>query len=433
MSNRMASSVRFFLTAGRQTATPSKNTAPENRSTVQRLYTGSSVSPINAALPSGAMLLGDVNRCVEILSDDMAKLPWFMMDGETRERTYDGGLLYLLRVRPNEAMTPFTVDKLLEASVDLSGNGYLWIIRSPKSLKPVELIPVPPQLVTPWKNQRGEVWYRVIHPYSNEPITVNAADMIHLKGFSTNGLTGIGVLERARQVIEGGYAAQEYQKAFYEHGGQPSGILQTESDLGGYSQITGPDGNPLTNRDVVRNEWERVHSGAGNAHRVAILDLGLKYSPIAVSQKDAQFVESAALRRVDIANFFGVPLYKLNDGKQAYDSNDQNNTDYAMSTLQPKVTQWEQEFTYKLLTGSEIHSGLRLRKNMMAALRGDSTSRGAWYRTMREIGAFSVNDILALEDMPDVSGGDTRNANLNFVPLEDFKRLSEHRNGEKTK
>ena len=66
---------------------------------------------------------------------------------------------------------------------------------------------------------------------------------------------------------------------------------------------------------------------------------------------------------------------------------------------------------------------------MMAELRGDNASRAAWYKAMREIGYFSVDDICDLEDTPRVPGGDTRTVSLNYVPLEDFKRLSLARNG----
>lgn len=68
--------------------------------------------------------------------------------------------------------------------------------------------------------------------------------------------------------------------------------------------------------------------------------------------------------------------------------------------------------------------GLELRINLMAELKGDTSARAEWYRTMVEIGGFSVNDILALEDKPDVPGGEHRRASLNYVPLEDWAELS---------
>ncbi len=140
-------------------------------------------------------------------------------------------------------------------------------------------------------------------------------------------------------------------------------------------------------------------------------------------------METRKLSRVDISNFFGVPLYKLNDGKQAYSSNEQNAVEYVGSTLQPIVVQWEEEFSYKLLLPQDLDESWRLRMNMMAALRGDTGARGPWYRTMTDIGAFCVNDVLSLEDMPSVAGGDVHMARLDHVPLEDFRELSKQKKG----
>jgi phage portal protein BeeE len=126
----------------------------------------------------------------------------------------------------------------------------------------------------------------------------------------------------------------------------------------------------------------------------------------------------------DIGRIFGVPLYKLQAGKQAYSSNVQNAVEYVVSTVHPNATAWEQELSYKLLLPQDIEAGLAIRGNMMAELRGDFNSRGVWYKNMRETGAFCVDDILALEDMPSVPGGNVRYASLNYVPLEDFRELS---------
>ena len=124
-----------------------------------------------------------------------------------------------------------------------------------------------------------------------------------------------------------------------------------------------------------------------------------------------------------------MPLYKLQEGKQAYGSNEQNAIEYVVSTLHPIVNQYAEEQTWKLLTNTELRQGLEIRINMMAELKGDTASRGAWYTNQRNNGVFSVNDIRALEDLPDVEGGDERRESLNFVPLKDWARLSEQRNG----
>ncbi len=380
---------------------------------------------------NNAMKLSAVDRCIEVLSDSIGKLPIYIMDRETRKRV-EHPLNEMLTIRPNEAQTPTAAKKMMEANRNCGGNGYGWIMRSKNSLAPESIIPVPHELVQPWLDSSGKLWYTVIHPFTGEPMKVHRMDMIHTMAYTHNGYKGISVLSRASEVIGAGRAAQQYNLAYYVNGGQPAGILQTDSDLGGYKEIILPDGSkqrvPL--KDLVRNEWEKRHSGPSNAQRIAVLDMGLKYNPISITNRDAQFVEQSELSVQDIARFFGVPLYKLQAGKQSYSSNEQNSIEYVVSTLHPIVTQYEEELTWKLLPASQAKA-LKVRVNMMAELRGDFSSRATWYKAMREIGGFSVNDILALEDMPDVEGGDERYASLNYVPLSVWRELSMIRNGEK--
>ena len=397
------------------------------------------VSTLTAAgYPSGASVIGDVettarklsavDACMEILSNSVGKLPNFVMDNTTRERIQHP-LLYLLNVRPNEAMTPFIRKKVLENSRNEGGNGYDWIIRDPRSGLPKELIPVPWWLVHPWRDMGGRVWYTVTHPVTGTPITVANEDMCHYKGTTRNGLLGIAPLQRASEVISTAHAAQQYELNYYQNGGQPAGVLKTDSDLG-RSTIDDPQnpGKKITRKDAMRREWEKIYSGPTNSHRIAILDLGLDYKPLAASNKDSQFVESKEVSVKDIARFFGVPLYKLNEGKQAYGSNEQNAIEYVVSTLHPIVTQYEEEQTYKFLTDTELRKGLEIRINLMAELKGDTASRAAWYAQGRTNGWFNVNDIRCLEDMPDVEGGEEYQASLNYVPLSLWRQLSISRN-----
>ena len=229
------------------------------------------------------------------------------------------------------------------------------------------------------------------------------------------------MLTRAQETISTARAAQRYENKFYSMNAQPSGVLTIDTSLDKEA------------KDKVRAEWERIHSGVDNSFRTAVLDLGMKYQPISISNKDAQFIESKAVTVEDISRFFGVPLYKLGAGKQSYNSNEQNGIEYISGTIHPYISQYEEEDSYKLLFDSELNRGMWIKRNMMAELRGDTASRGPWYRNMREIGVFSVNDIRDLEDMPNAEGGDTRYASLNYVPLDQFAQLSEKRaeNGEK--
>jgi HK97 family phage portal protein len=143
-----------------------------------------------------------------------------------------------------------------------------------------------------------------------------------------------------------------------------------------------------------------------------------------MSNSDAQFVESEEYRVADIARFFGTPLYLLNAGKQAYSSNEQNSIDFVKYTLLPIINEREQEDSYKLLMPGERAKGLRIKREVKGLLRGDSAAQAAWYRTMRELGVYSPDDICELEDRPPVPGGKSRYASLNHIPLELWEALS---------
>lgn len=401
--------------------------------TVETLAAAGLSTPGAESPENGARLLSAVDRCIEILSDSVAKLPAYVMDRSSREHV-PHSILRLLNDRPNEAMTPFIRKKVLETSRLEGGNAYDWIVRDPRTAAPVELIPIPWQLVQPWRDMSGRVWYDVTHPITDEAMRLPQEDVCHYKNATRGGLKGIGTLARAAEVISTARAAQQYDLSYYSNGGQPSGVLQTDSDLSGYAKgadgkvLFRPDGSAVSLKDQLRSQWERVHMGPSNAHRVAILDLGLEYKPLAASNRDAQFVENKQLSVTDIARYFGVPLYKLNEGKQAYGSNEQNAIEYVVSTLHPIITQYEEELSYKLLTDTEL-ARYEIRINMMAELKGDTASRAAWYRAMSELSVFCPDDICALEDIPNVPGGHLRRASLNYVPLDMWEELSRLRNG----
>ena len=364
---------------------------------------------------TGAMKLSAVNACVEVITNSISKLPIFIMDSNTKEHI-NHPLLRILCDRPNEAMTPSVYKKLIHTNILMKGNGYALIVRSPNTARPQELIPIYSDYITPWIDYKGKLWYIFTHPKTGEVRKLDNFDILHYKAYSEDGINGISVLSRASDVINTSKAAQNYENKLYTQNARPSGVLKADASI------------TKEAKDKIREEWNAIHNGVDNAFKIAVLDLGLSYQPISLNNKDAQFVESKTITIEDISRFFGVPLYKINSGKQSYSSNEQNGIEYVVNTLHPSVTQYEEEDTYKLLFESEKRKGLEVRRNMMAELKGDTSSRGTWYKNMREIGAFSVDDVLALEDMPKVPGGHTRNASLNYVPLELFEELSKNRN-----
>lgn len=359
-----------------------------------------------------AMKLSAVNRCVQVISDSMGKLPVRVLDRITKKPSNNHYLEYMLTVRTNEDMTPSDYKKLMETRVMLKGNAYALIWRDPRSGEPRELIP----LEHCWTvRDQGQLWYLAKNPKTGEYRKLWPENVIHYRYYAEDGINGISVLSHAKNVINTASASQDYEQKYYAQRARPDGILTIDSSL------------TTEAKEEVRKQWETFHRGADNAFRVAVMDLGMKYQPIGVTPKDSQFIESKEISIKDIARFFGVPLYKLQEGKQSYNSNEQNSIEYIVDTLHPRVQRYNEEDTYKLLFEGDIRQDLRISRNMMAELKGDYKSRGEWYKVMHQVGAFSPNDILELEDMPATEGGDVHSASLNYVPLHRFEELSEKR------
>lgn len=384
----------------------------------------------NSGSEESALKVSAVYRAITFSAQTISVMPFYIMDRRSRKHVDDHPLMHLLTIRPNEAMTPSDYKSLMEANRLLVGNSYAYIGRNSRTGRIDELIPLAPDLVSPWLDKNRNLHYLYTDPISGKVFDLLPHQVVHYKAFSRDGINGISPLTHARDVISKDRTAKAYERALYSNGGRPSGVLYTDTDLSGKVKEQTADGTvvEVSKKELVRRAWEKVHSGGDNAFRTAVLDLGLKYQPIAMNNSDAQFVESNDITIADIARFFGVPLHVLMSGKQSYESNVQNRVEYVQTTALATVTACEEEDSFKLLSGVDQEKLYRVRRNMDAALRGDTDSRAKFYQIMRGVGAYSVNDILAREDLPDVPGGDVRQASLNYVPLEDFRVLSLLRN-----
>ncbi len=374
-----------------------------------------------------ALKISAFYRAVDLRSDALGRLPIQVKDLTTRREVEGHYLGRVLWETPNEAMTALIFKKLVEYQRLVLGNAYVWVYRD-RHGRPAELLPLPPGTCEPTiEPGTGKLWYMAQDPKTRELYRLDPADMIHLKGFSTDGIQGRSLLSQAALTLRVAQSRDQYERDVYANGGQPSGVLTTQTDLSAKQGVKLPDGTTGSYQDYIRYEWERVHRGPGNQFRVAVLDNSLEYKPISMSLADAQFIEAKTVSVADISRFTGVPLHLLMAGKESYESNAANSTEFAKYCLHPTVVQWEEELSRKLLTASERAKGLWLQINMMAEYRGDTASRREWYKAMLQEGVFSVNDVLALEDMPEVPGGETHRVSLNYVPLENFRELSRER------
>ena len=376
-----------------------------------------------------AFKISTVNRCVEVLSTSMAVLPTYMTNENTHERITRHRLGDIFWNRPNEAMTQYDFDRLQMGNEVLRGNAYAWILRDPKTGRSRERIPLSPDLVNIMQETDGTIWYSYADPVSGDLYRIDAEDMEHLKGLSSDGVRGVGVLKRAAMTLETSMAAERWERGMYLNGGRPSGVLTTDADLSNKNVVIkdaeGKTTAIIPGKEHLRNEWEKIHRGPDNALRLAVLDNGLKYQPISMSGSDLQFVENKDVRVADICRYFGVPLHLVYAGKQSYASNEQNGIEYVNYTLLGYVRQWEQEMSYKHLFPGERDKGERIKRELKTFLQGDTAAQANWLRTMRELGAYNADEVRALDDRPKIPGGDAYTVGPNYTPIMTDKRLEE--------
>ena len=341
-----------------------------------------------------------VFRCGNIISDDIAKMPlqlFVKLPKGRIERVQPNGLTrnlsYLVEIKPNRWQIPFVWKKTLIKWLLYWGNGYIW---QPPRMR--ELFILPSSRTWPDYNENGDLIYRyfpALPETKAEPSReIPAVEVLHLLINSQDGITGRGVIEFARESIGDQLGAYEVRGQLFAQGLATNGIIWAAGDLNQDA------------RDKVRTSYMNAITGSGNAGGVAVFDSKIaKFEPVTMKLVDAQFLEQINATDADIANFFGMPLYKLNQGKQSYQSNEQQNLDYLKTTLDPYLVQFEQAAADKWLTVAE-QSNMYFRFVRDALLRTDAATRGDYLQQKVLSGQLTPNEARNIDDMSAYDGGD---------------------------
>ena len=302
----------------------------------------------------------------------------------------------LLHGRPNPTTSPFLLQKTLMSNAFWHGWGAVWNIRDSAG-QVVERICLPTELGQVLKDpETGSVFYEFT--VDGHCQRFNSYDLSILLFDTHDGLHGRGMLKMAREMMAAESMAQQHQRKFWANGARVSGIVEVDTDA-----------EPQT-RERIKGEFSRFANQ--DAFKVAVLDHGMKYTQLGLSQADSQFIESRAFSVEEVARFTGIPKHMLQVGKESYQSNAHQRIEFVTDTLLPFITQWEQEETYKLLPQLEREqSGWYVHGNPAALMRGDDESRSTFYQRMIYSGVYLVDDCRALEERPPLPDG------LGKVPL----------------
>ncbi|WP_279041759.1 phage portal protein [Brevibacillus borstelensis] len=375
-----------------------------------------------------ALKVDTVYACVRIRSESVAKLPIKVyQEDETGVQKQARHQVYqLLKLRPNPYMSAYDFWKCIEAQNGMYGNAYasiefdmsgrivgLWPMDASRTKIIVDNDTSAGRILT----NQSRLWYEVNLGYEKRKLLPH--EVLHFKGGVTlDGIVGMSALDCLRATLENGAMANKFVNNFYKQGLQVKGIVQYVGDL---------DERAKRN---FREKFESMSSGLNNSHRIALMPVGYQFVPIALNMHDAQFLENNQLTIRQIASAFGIKMHQLNDLSRATHTNvAEQQKEFYTDTLQPILTMYEQELTYKLLLDEEIQNGFFFRFNVDAILRSDIKTRYEAYRIGVQGGFLKPNEARAKEELPPAEGGDQLLVNGSVVPITDAGKAYQAKGG----
>ena len=379
-----------------------------------------------------AMQMTAVYCCVRILSEAVASLPlqfYRYTDDGGKEKAVDHPLYFLLHDEPNPEMTSFIFRETQMTHLLLWGNAYSQIIRNGKG-EVVAMYPLMPDRMKVDRDEHGRLYYEYTVYDADDvdgrkgtnkvgrTVRLQPHDVLHIPGLGFDGLVGYSPIAMAKNAIGLAIATEEYGSKFFANGAAPSGVLE----------------HPGTIKDPskVRESWQATFGGSGNANKIAVLEEGMKYTPISISPEQAQFLETRKFQIDEIAMIFRVPPHMIGDlEKSSFNNIEQQSLEFVKYTLDPWVSRWEQAMVRALLTPDEKKKYF-FKFIVDGLLRGDYQSRMNGYATARQNGWMSANDIRELENLdriPAEQGGDLYLINGNMTKLEDAGIFAAGNNG----
>jgi HK97 family phage portal protein len=377
-----------------------------------------------------AMQMTAVYSCVRILSETLAGLPLHVYrynDSGGKEKYLKHPLYKLLHEEPNPEMTSFAFRETLMSHLLLWGNAYAQIIRNARG-EVIALYPLMPNKMTVDRDSNGRLFYLYQRSSEDVPslgkdnqVYLAPADVLHIPGLGFDGLVGYSPIAMAKNAVGLAIATEEYGAKFFANGAAPGGVLE----------------HPGTIKDPqkVKDSWNAAYQGSQNAHRVAVLEEGMKYQPIGIAPEQAQFLETRKFQINEIARIFRVPPHMLADlEKSSFSNIEQQSLEFVKYTLDPWVVRWEQSMCRALLSDSEKPT-VFIKFNVDGLLRGDYESRMSGYATARQNGWMSANDIRELENLdriPAELGGDLYLINGAMTKLQDAGAFANTKGTEET-
>jgi len=341
---------------------------------------------------------------IRILSESVAQLPLTVNQTDkngNKSQAVKHQLFNLLHRKPNQQMTTYTFIQKCMIDLLTRGNSYVYIKRN-GGARPVELLPILTTDVKLIEND-GVVYYEL-----KEGGIVDQYDMLHFKVMSRDGYIGMSPVDVGASAIGYGLALEKYGNSFFGNGAKVSGVLSTERHLSDEAI------------ERLKVSFQENYTNIGDANKTMVLEEGLKFQQISLSNEASQFLNSREFSITEIARLFNLPPHLLRDlSKSSFNNISEQSREFVQYSLMPYLIMMESEMNCKLFRQNEAGK-IEVKFVVNALLRGTPKDRSEYYRTMLNIGAMSIDEIRSYEELPTVQGGDNHFMQLNMATLNDI-------------
>lgn len=344
-----------------------------------------------AVVPESALSIAVVYRAVNVLAHSVASIPlvvYHRLPNEGKERARTHPAYDLLHDKPNAWTTSFRWRHLAMVQAVLWGNHYSQILPGPGGIG--QLVPLDPDMTRPVEQLAdGRLLYvtrdRRMSGYGEERRLLQD-EMLHLRGFSLDGKSGIPLTRSAKNAMGLALAAEKHGSMFLRKGARFAGILSSDGTM-----------DPET-RKANEKAWQSQRGGPDGSGGTPVLDGGLKFTPIQANNKDSQWLESRTFQVEELLRFLGVPgvLCGYADKTSTYASAEQFFLSFVTHTVRPWTENFAQELNAAVITGGpEYFTDFVLE----GLLRGDIATRYKAHQIAITTGWKNRNEVRVEESM----------------------------------
>lgn len=342
--------------------------------------------------------------CVNLTAGIIGSLPLAVYRADAKgNRTIarDHPLYRLLHNSPNAEQTSLDFWEGAAASIELKGNAVaLKTIGSSGAV--VSLVPMAWDYTSVRRLDSGHIQYE----YRGDKY--RPEEVLHIRGFGGDPLGGLSTIAYGAATFGLAKAINKATGSTFKNGVRPSGVLSTEQQLNAAQRVEA---------EGLLGEKFR---GAMNSGTPMLLDKGLKWLPVTMNPEDAQMLQSRAFSVEEICRMFATPPHMVGHTQNSTSWGtglEQQTLGYQKFSLTRRLKRIEKALEQQLLTPADIVAGITIEFNLEGLLRGDSLSRARFYQIMTMIGAFTINEVRAKENLPPVEGGDVPRTQMQNVPL----------------